>query len=54
LLGIEDDELLAVMYRHSAELLAKIQGTPDQTPRPTSVASSVSKSSMAPERFRPP
>ena len=27
---IEDDELLAVLYRHREELLARLQGTPNQ------------------------
>lgn len=46
---IEDDELLAVMYRHRAELLARIQGTPNQAPQPTSAATSVSGSSTSAE-----
>ncbi len=46
---IEDDELLAVMYRHRAELLARIQGTPDQQLPPTSAAVSVSGSSTIAE-----
>ena len=41
---IEDDELLAVMYRHRAELLARISGTPSQEPQPTSALISVSGS----------
>ena len=45
---IEDDELLAVMYRHRTELLARIQGTPNQAPQPTSAAISVSGSSTSP------
>lgn len=27
---IDDDELLSVLYRHRAELLARAQGTPNQ------------------------
>lgn len=46
---IEDDELLAVMYRHRAELLARIQGTLDQQLPPTSAAVSVSGSSTIAE-----
>ena len=46
---IEDDELIAVLYRHRAELLARIQGTPDQVPQPTSAATSVSGSSTSAE-----
>ena len=45
---IEDDELLAVMYRHRTELLARIQGTPNPAPQPTSGALSVSGSSTSP------
>jgi hypothetical protein len=30
---IEDDELLAVMYRHRAELLARLQGQAEMTPQ---------------------
>ena len=26
---IDDDELIAVMYRHRAELIARLQGSPD-------------------------
>lgn len=46
---IEDDELLAVMYRHRAELLARIHGVPNQAPQPTSAATSVSGSSTLAE-----
>ena len=46
---IEDDELLAVMYRHRAELIARIQGTPNQPLPPTSAAVSVSGSSTIAE-----
>lgn len=49
LADIEDDELLAVMYRHRAELLARIQGTPNQAPQPTSATISVSGSSTSSE-----
>jgi hypothetical protein len=30
---IEDDELMAIMYCHRAELLARLQGTPLQAPQ---------------------
>ena len=46
---IDDDELLAVMYRHRAELLARIQGTPNEAPQPTSATTSVSGSSTIAE-----
>ncbi len=45
---IEDDELIAILYRHRAELLARLQGTPNQTPQPTGAAISVSGSSTLP------
>lgn len=46
---IEDDELLAVMYRHRAELLARIPGVPNQAPQPTSATTSVCGSSTSAE-----
>ncbi|MGI6418893.1 MAG: hypothetical protein ACOX1P_24860 [Thermoguttaceae bacterium] len=46
---IEDDELIAVLYRHRAELLARSQGAPNQPPRPTGAAVSVSGSSTQAE-----
>jgi len=46
---IEDDELIAIMYRHKAELLARLQGTPDSAPQPPGAATSVSGSSTLPE-----
>ncbi len=39
---IEDDELIAVLYRHKAELLARLQDPPNPTPPPTGAAISVS------------
>ncbi len=53
---IEDDEIIAILYRHRAELLARLQGTPSQAPQPTGAATSVSGSptlahaAPAPER----
>jgi len=41
---IEDDELLAVLYRHRAELLERSQGEPDSTLPPAGAATSVSGS----------
>jgi hypothetical protein len=46
---IADDELMAILYRHRAELIARTQGTPDQAPRPVSSAVSVSGSSLTGE-----
>ncbi len=45
---IEDDELLAIMYRHRAELVARIPGAPNQAPQPTSASVSVSGSFTSP------
>jgi hypothetical protein len=44
---IEDDELIAVMYRHRSELLARAQGLPNESLQPTGAAVSVSSSSTA-------
>jgi hypothetical protein len=41
---IEDDELVAIMYRHRAELLARLQGAADPALPPTGAATSVSGS----------
>lgn len=46
---IEDDELLAILYRHRAELNARLEGTPNAAPPPTGAAVSVSGSSMLPQ-----
>jgi hypothetical protein len=45
---IDDDELIAVMYRHKAELVARLQGAPCQVLPPTGAATSVSGSSTLP------
>ena len=41
---IEDDEIMAVLYRHRAELLARLQGTPDPALQRAGAATSVSGS----------
>jgi class 3 adenylate cyclase len=46
---IEDDELIAILYRHRAELLARSQSTPNQMLQPTGAATSVSGSSTLSE-----
>ena len=46
---IEDDELIAIMYRHRAELLARLQATPSPAVQPAGAATSVSGSPMFPE-----
>jgi hypothetical protein len=46
---IEDDEFLAVLLRHRAELLARSQGAVNQSPQPTGTATSVSGSPTLPE-----
>ena len=43
---IDDDELMSILCRHRAELLARLQG-PNQTPQPTGAATSVSGSPTA-------
>jgi hypothetical protein len=45
---IEDDELLAVLYRHRAELKARLEGTPNQSLPPAGGTTSVSGSSTLP------
>lgn len=45
---IEDDELLAVLYRHRAELETRYNGAPSQPQQPTGAAVSVSGSSTLP------
>jgi hypothetical protein len=45
---IEDDELMAVMGRLRADLLARLQGTPNQPPQLNGAATSVSGSSTLP------
>jgi hypothetical protein len=42
---IDDDELIAVMYRHKAELVARLSGVPSATLPPTGAAVSLSGSS---------
>jgi hypothetical protein len=46
---IEDDELIAVLYRHRTELRARWEGAPNQALQPTGAATSVSGSSTLPE-----
>src|SRR5580692_4445878 len=46
---IEDDELIAILYRHRAELKARMEGTPKQALEPTGPATSVSGSSTLSE-----
>jgi hypothetical protein len=50
---IEDDELIAIMCRHRAELLARLQATPNPAVQPAEAATSVSGSPMLPEARRP-
>jgi len=46
---IEDDELIAVLYRHRAELRARLEGAPNNPLQPTGAPSSISGSSTLPE-----
>jgi hypothetical protein len=38
---MEDDELLSIMYRHRAELQARLGGSPNESPKPTKTATAV-------------
>ncbi len=49
---VDDDELLAVLYRHRAELTARLEGTPNESLQPTGAATAVSGSSTLPEAAR--
>jgi hypothetical protein len=46
---IEDDELIAVLYRHRAELKARLEGVPQPVLEPTGAGVSVSGSPTLPE-----
>jgi hypothetical protein len=46
---IEDDELIAVLYRHRAELKARLEGPPNPGLPSAGAATSVSGSSTLPE-----
>ena len=46
---IEDDELIAVLYHHRAELKARAEGRPNPALPPTGAATSVSGSSTLPQ-----
>lgn len=46
---IEDDELLAVLYRHRAELRTRLEDAPNQALPPAGSGTSVSGSSTVPE-----
>src|SRR5947208_1073847 len=46
---IEDDELLAILYRHRTELAVRLEGAPKQELLPTGAATSVSGSSTLPD-----
>jgi hypothetical protein len=44
---IEDDELIAILYRHRAELRARLEGMPNESVPPTGVGTSVSGSALS-------
>ena len=46
---IEDDELIAVLYRHRAELQARMPGTPPQFVMPSGTTTSISGSPTIPD-----
>jgi hypothetical protein len=50
---IEDDELVAVLYRHRAELKSRTEGAPHEPPQPSGGAMSVSESSTLPITAQP-
>jgi hypothetical protein len=45
---IEDDELIAVLYRHRAELRSRLNDTPNEAAQPVGSATSISGSSTCP------
>jgi hypothetical protein len=45
---IEDDELIGILYRHRAELTARLEATPNQAPQPAGASTSISSSSTLP------
>ncbi len=49
---IEDDELIAILCRHRAELRSRLEGMPDDASQPFEVATSVSGSSIQPDPVR--
>jgi len=49
---IEDDELIAVLYRQRAELRSRLEGTPNEASQPAGMATSVSGSSTRSEAAR--
>lgn len=46
---IDDDELLSVLYRHRAELRARLQAPPSQALQPTGTATPISNTSKIAE-----
>jgi hypothetical protein len=46
---IEDDEMLAIIYRHRAELVARSAGHPEEAPNAPGAATSISGSPTLPE-----
>jgi hypothetical protein len=50
---IDDDELVAVLNRHKAELVARLQGTPSAAVPPLGEAISISGSSTLPQVATP-
>jgi hypothetical protein len=49
---IEDDELIAILYRHRAELRSRVEGTPNEASQLAGAPASVSGSSTRPEAVR--
>jgi hypothetical protein len=50
---LEHDELIAILYRHRAELRARLEGAPNHVPQPAGASVSISGSSTLPEAAPP-
>jgi hypothetical protein len=50
---IDDDELMSVLHRHRAKLLARLEGTPSHALQPTGVAMPVSQGSESQQATTP-
>jgi hypothetical protein len=49
---IDDDELVAIMYRHRTELAARLEGALKPAPQPTGAITSLSGSPATPNEVR--
>jgi hypothetical protein len=46
---IDDDELMSILHRHRAELVARLERPPNESLQPTGAANSVSENSRLPK-----